>query len=1627
MRNPFQFSIALRAIEKLSTIVPPSSIALLASSSTAARELSNICASVFQINSGVNELQILSPTSLFRLAYEENIHISGSVTLGYPRLATNFESRSALHAALSSGALPLDTFRPANARFKNADALHRFFCDMQRAGVSPERLNSTQILSSRQTLPRGALASAMATADTIRRAELSSAYAAWMALKKKEGLLEMPEVILNILETLRDHSDKITVDSSISSSLQGALLASALQSKIRAIVCVDSDALDLGTLRLLHSVFGAGVSKLITPTLSSTTSPGSMTTRKSTSSLKTKTTIQSSKTKTIKKTASSVIDTSNETFVTQNEKKTEKTLSDRSVFLLLDDVYKGSSTHTAIQSLTNFANKSVFEYENRTTSLQSIQSEILNSPSSTLHEEDDDLPRSYHWSIMTTNSMESQSSPVVATAVLRGIKLNLDTIATTATTTTTKTAELLHRTDLASNQHLSSSTSSDLKKLKMESTIVSDSKSRVPISTSYFSKKLREEIKAQYVQTLLSPTSILSNSSVNETSLKEKNQPLITDFVECVGLNSNADEAYAISMTIKSLLLSNDSSTFSPPRSLAVLCKSNASASELGARLQNDLSQVANVYATTSTELWRVPELKWLISLLGTLVQPRDQTHWYLLLSSPLYGIPLPVVADWVRSAVSDPEQSGSMLRVLQSAAVPENRGKKGAALPHKMANLHASVSRTPLVNDEEWRVGLSSSSSSDSEDEFVTSQLGPSSPSPSHQQILNLKKSQSALNHSSNHIHPSIHVTLSNTTGTSSDSDDAAVLPRVTFDDDVIKISSFSSQSHQSNNHVNFQDRNAESAGGSFTDSTMHSLAVRRVIDDLAGFMSIYEKYGSVARALVWYVKKSPKLVSLLEPATLEQADSAAAVTALLVLAQRLELPKGGGGIKSAARKYSGLYHNGPDDAPLASLPVIFEAIKSTVNNGKLRFVSGGGPEAFFRNKKEGNTKTNRIFLSSSSSILVSDSEDGEGEEMIDVISKEASVVVDRIDGISDRVNSANSSDNESSSLLSENNASADDAALSPSFAQIEALLADPDTINAIDTAIQNAFQRKYTSKEEENEESSSTHPSFYIPIKRYLPPINSDTDTSIAIKPSVFVTTINKGKDQCYDVVLFPGCSHSAFPGRFIGNSSLPVPPQELFALTVDATREKQQNQSQIYLPPTAYDKDSHERISRLNFFKAVSCARNGVIFYCPGRPTQDAVSSRQARTKWLDLIFGPPPRLSTSPSTPSTTPLTSSLDTHGSTGLTVSIGTSEIPVFVSSPPSPLNNVSSDVNPSSLSSSSSSTSLSGVISPDKPLSLSFSSISDYEWCPQKYKLRKIDKLLPLPASNLEYGKALHASVAACAEIIAKPLFLEIERSKAFPIWIGSTSIDSDGAVNNPRASLEIASLALQILRGGRGSQTHISQQILDRIRTSAFRSLPTIEQVIRTMTAAYQSSWVPEGIATNSTRGGEGHSHSRVAWAAASPSQTSLLDSVRDGSAAGDTHAYVRAAVDGLLLDADEIRGYEISAKTAIRNFAERELFEMKRLLMPPSNNMINQNKSLENDIPLSLPALLEQYFSFSLDATGNMIHTSNTMISSTIANPIINPNPQNMGGSSSSTSSSSSSYLLLHLLPLPPLLPL
>lgn len=1697
MKNALISGTAIRLVELLSSVIPPSSIALIAPSSSAARELSNLCASIFQIGSGVSDLKILSPSGLFRLAHEEGLRVCGSAALrgGFPRIATHFESRSALYAALSSGSLPLDAFQPANARFKNSDALHRFFNELQRSGISPEFYESAQIAASKlQSAPRGALASAMAAADNSRRAELSSAYRSWMDIKRKEGVLDMPEIILNTLQTLSSDrnislsnmlstssssSSEMSINSSAmdpSSILQGAMLASSLQSKIRALVCVDGDSFDIGTLRLLHSAFGAGVPKIASSlNTSSLSSPlkSSDEEKKSSASKKKKNKkdgeggsngdISRGREPLISSHSSTLSSSSSSTSSSFSINKDK--VMDRSLFMILDEFRSGSNEQEAIRMIEQAANNNVSAIEEEETaatfSTKKMMTDVVNKQdqgdvtinASSNSNSDYDYLRSYRWSSITVNSLESQSSPAVFVAVNRGGQKTNQTQLPISDSKLTASSKMDQKKLMRAS---SSSSSSSIPTITLSQDVLrkipSSDIEHSPLISSFFSNTLRDEIKAQYVQTIsssllpsTSSSSLSSTSSSSQQGTSLSNEvPLrqsTMSVVECVGLHAHADEAFAIIKTIKTML--SNSSSSSPlssfrPKSIAVMCRSNSLASELGIRLQSELTQEANVFASSSTELWRVPELKWLIALMGVLVQPRDQTNWYLLLSSPLYRIPLPIIADWVRSAVSDKEQSGSMLRVLRSAAAPENLATKGASFPRKTVNAFAtapstssfsasstsattSASETYLVsqsiaNAEDWRVGLS-----DSEDESRGPLSSSSSSLSTSSSVIN--NANASLNRPPSRPPRAAHQSIV-PAGTSSDSDDAAVLPPATDLDFARSRLNLTRPPHHhllTENSIN-DDSDIELDGTTSTSSSQLALSVRKALDDLSGFMTVYEKFGSVARALVWFVKRSPKLADLLMPATVQQADSAAAVTALLVLAQRLELPCGGSGMKSSARRFSGQFHAGPDDAPLASLPIVYEALRSTVYTGKLRFVSGsGGDRGSVANSLQGNPMK-RSGMTTTTTALVSDPDDDgdSSEEVIDIITSNksdlsSSATSELFNGESIVSSSSSSSpssitmeNDDTSQTFSDIGESSTDAVLSSNFAQIEAMLADKDAIAIIDAAIDSALLKS-------GESNKPTEPLLF-PMKRFLPSFGENNKIG---KPSVFVTTIHKGKEHSYDVVILPGCSNSAFPGRFI-SSTLPVPPEDLFSINrfIDklpnvakavtfnkSIAESTTSNPIVRLPPTAYSKEAHDEASRKTFFEAVACARDSVMFFCPGRPTPDTVSSssRMGRSKWLDSVFGPPPPLSR------TLYLSSNQEHESDSSSSKNSGLSDVKSSSSSsligPTSAIGLSSPHIHSdSSTPPSSSSSSIAA-----KPLSLSFSSISDYEWCPQKYKLRKIDKLLPLPASNLEYGKALHAAVAACAEIVARPLYVELERSGAIQSWSkkASSSPSSGLVMPSPLSSLDNASVALRILRGGGGGGafSQLTSKDIQDIRAATLKSLPSLDTIIKIMTSAYQASWVPEVSIRDGGGGGESASSSlssdatittttnnRVAWAAAYPTSTGLPEQVRDGSASDDPNSYVRAAVDGLLLNADEVRGYEESARTAIRNFAERELFEMKRLLSSDdSNSYKGGGGGGVANIPLSLPALLEQFFAFSLDEEGNIV-TNTSSSSPSSSSPLV-----------------------------------
>jgi hypothetical protein len=107
-------------------------------------------------------------------------------------------------------------------------------------------------------------------------------------------------------------------------------------------------------------------------------------------------------------------------------------------------------------------------------------------------------------------------------------------------------------------------------------------------------------------------------------------------------------------------------------------------------------------------------------------------------------------------------------------------------------------------------------------------------------------------------------------------------------------------------------------------------------------------------------------------------------------------------------------------------------------------------------------------------------------------------------------------------------------------------------------------------------------------------------------------------------------------------------------------------------------------------------------------------------------------------------------------------------------------------------------------------------------------------------------------------------------------------------------------------------------------------------------------------------------------VAWASATPGASQLPAAVRDGS--GAAFAHVRAAADALLLDPKEVRAYDASAAAAVRDFARRELEDARRLVSGGAGAGAGEGgggaRAAATALP-ALPALLEQHFSFQLDA--------------------------------------------------------
>jgi hypothetical protein len=1692
MRNPIAAALALRAAERLSESTAPSRILLVTASATSAREVNNLAAAIFPI--GSHELRAVSQGGLLKLVAEENarrvglpldasaspssLPSSSSFAGRGPGTVSQFEARAALHSALH--ALPLDRFyRPANAPFKYLDALHRHFEGLARSGVGPDEYAAARV--AHQVPPHAggeaageAVAQALAPDAEERHAELSKAYAAWLARKgwgaggggkgaragADRGWGQAPtapltpaDLQLFILSTLRD-------------PIAGPGLAAAVQAEVGHVHVLDGDEMGLGTLRLLHAAFGAGTPAPQPPAALLAEGGAEKGTGAGTAAGAGARRGRKAKAAAEGASAETTTSTSTSTSASSQPPALVPRLPTPSVDIFVDETAGlGGGLQTARRDL--LLRIAAASNAARATRSPFASSAYANSAAAGPA---DGFPPPlvpafpYAWTVRPLDSVGSLSSAHVAVAV-RTLREGKTLVPPPGTG-----SARLRRVPAAAAGTAASPAAPPL--LSPDSVL--------PASV------WRESVGAQYVQTLPKRATTTEDAATSSppTSPQSSN-----GFVECVGLAPRVREAGAVARTVAALLQSREGR--GRPVSIAVMCRTNAAAEEMGLHLQAELASFGatvttslpggtaasdsegpasgsprasvyaspiDVYADGHAELSRVPEVRWLIALLGVLVQPRDQSNWYTLASSPLYAIPLPAVADWVRSALADPLQAGSMLRVVRGAAAPESRATRGAAPARKRGPPGTHLETSDLESDADVGAGPPPPSP-------PPPPTAAASPAPSARPFV-AQPSPRAI--PSPLSPPSLAAggpgwtpagwTMPDEAASDVEGPHGSALPpiRDPADSLVPPPPPPPSLRPQSQPQTPYSAGAAAQAAAFVRASnpsagpTPIAVSARRLLDDLITFSEEFDRLGSVALALASYAKRIPAFAELREPTTVEHSDAAAAVSALLTLVARLERQTGSKSLKAAARLFARqVQHDAgtgggfsarpdgpagaretasgggdgdeggedsssfssPSTSPVAGLASVFGAVKSAVYTGRLRYSAlgrdatraahGAGPGA------------------ATSGALVAATEDGDAdEEVLDLVTPvplgQAVAAVAARAGIKsgtalaladpsalsagdasemeaaadiDGVAPVAASSSSSSSPVQDSGMSAADAAAQQTFAQLLDALQDETTQATLDRVLADTGAAGPGGGGGGG--SSVPAAAATVSLHAHLPG---------PVRPFVVVTTLQRGIEHQYDIVLLPNCAHTAYPGRFAPDNipapltlfcgTAPVLPTQgrgskvAAAMAAAAAATGRVEVVSGPLPPRPYDRAAHEAQARAVFDAAVARARQGVIFFCPGVPTPDSgVSSRSARTKWLDSLFGVPP-------SPASLLLAGGGGGGGGGNAAVQSRTPGGTVADAASPAPVAAVAPPASPAA---------------PSPLPSLSFSSLSDYEWCPRKYKFRKIDGLVPLPASNAEYGKALHAAAAACAEMVVRPVYTELDRMGVFADAglaalegtdrLSRTKADSDATRAAARLSMDRAAVALEFLRSPSRAAASARQSIL--------RLLPPVDSVVRVGLAAYKHSWIPAAAGgggsvgsrpagvlstaptfgatvkaggpspggsaaglSSSASSSSAPTSSTQAWAAALPWATALPPEVATGALADDVW-YVRAAVDALLLNADEIRAYEPHAREAIGHFAARELREVATLLGGGGDGAAGAPPRQGKGLPPSLLALLEQHF--------------------------------------------------------------
>jgi hypothetical protein len=1062
--------------------------------------------------------------------------------------------------------------------------------------------------------------------------------------------------------------------------------------------------------------------------------------------------------------------------------------------------------------------------------------------------------RLYQWSLTAVDHASSCASPAIADAVAALTRI-LPAVSETPTATKRAWARRAATTS-ASTESSSSSLSHGENQTHSVSSLPS------------LADSVRDLRGVAYVQ---SRAKVEGSSAVQAQAITH---PLggerISSSVECVGVGADGDaRGIAISLTTTAVDALPRGSTIGIIARTAAEC--TALASDLSVALGSKSGGV-RIHVPGSSSIARVPEVRWMLAALGVLARPEDAQHWYVLASSPLYGVPVAALSAWARAATRDATRGGMLAHMVTAAA---------AARSAVAANIAADAAETAASESTSENYSSSSGASSSEETTTVTNDgdrgtttpsfptrprlfapLAPFATEPAH--LVGLSSSDAS--DADNDTASSYLVGLSSDAVSSDSESQGGLMNNYNYTATRAAAAAAAAAAVDANAAAASAIRAANAAAGLGAGvSPAVGAATGRLLKDVRSALRTYLSTRSVAAALRAWARSSGLESSLLESSSPNAGGATRALARLLEAAAALETPGGSanGSRGSSFRETAAAFEDGwgglasmtannnndpmataaASVSPLTGLPFVYDALAILVYQSKMEV------------SIDDDVTVVTAPLSSSSSPDGDDNND----DIIDVVDIDIN---------------ASSTLLSSSSKVTSHLPSVYDVLTSAGTAAVISALSTPA---ALDAAL------------------ASVAPVITVPLQTYFQPksaINTtDTMTSIVI-----TNTSHLALYGFFDTMIITGTSANAWPGMF----TAPVLPSlsRAYTASLRGVNEVDDNVSAPTAPPRALTREAQIAFTRSLFTALLARARHNAVFIAPApssgylRPT--------LRSPFLDELFGQaPPR---------------GLGGGGGGEGGITSGTSSLTLPIKAAPLRVTSYTgTEPFPESV--------------PRPPSRLSYSAVSDYEWCPKRYFFSRDAKLPTIPNVHLYYGSAMHAAAAVSG------------------ITMGRFLVQAAGTAAGEGAPVEVATRALSVL---------MSRDIT--ARTAIAASLPNSEILANSMHIAYRAAW---------------HRDDKRTWAAGVPEESKIND--HDSGTVRAVHnidEVVKVEADTLsdaaeLLRLPRVQLEELDAGAIIAcsRFAEAEISTVRKWLLSEDPWSIDDGGS--ESVSPSIPALIEHRF--------------------------------------------------------------